>query len=127
MSVSNKKVEITSAAGLSLAAGIIIVIGSSVSSFWHSAFFPQMGWMMGQQFASGIIVSSLIGIVFGVVVIIGGVLMFKKPLQTRQWGVIVLTASALSFIGMGGFMIYLLSQLLFSLAFQYHLVGYLQL
>jgi len=31
--------------------------------------------------------------------------MFKKPLQTRQWGVIVLTASALSFIGMGGFMI----------------------
>ena len=105
MSVSNKKVEISSAAGLSLAAGIIIVIGSSVSSFWHSAFFPQMGWMMGQQFASGIIVSSLVGIVFGVLVIIGAVLMYKKPLQTRQWGVIVLAASALSFIGMGGFMI----------------------
>jgi len=105
MSVSNKKVEISSAAGLSLAAGIIIVIGSSVSSFWHSAFFPQMGWMMGQQFASGIIVSSLVGIVFGVLVIIGAVLMYKKPLQTRQWGVIVLIASALSFVGMGGFMI----------------------
>ncbi len=105
MSVSNKKVEISSAAGLSLAAGIIIVIGSSVSSFWHTTFFPQMGWMMGQQFASGIIVSSLVGIVFGAVVIIGAVLMYKKPLQTRQWGVIVLAASALSFIGMGGFMI----------------------
>ncbi len=105
MSVSKERVEISTAAGLSLAAGIIIVIGSSVSSFWHSAFFPHMGWMMGQQFASGIIVSSLVGIVFGVVVIIGGVLMFKKPLQTRQWGVIVLTASVLSFVGMGGFMI----------------------
>jgi len=105
MSVSNKKVEISTAAGLSLAAGIIIVIGSSVSSFWHSAFFPQMGWMMGQQFASGIIVSSLVGMVFGAVVIVGAVLMYKKPLQTRQWGVIVLTASSLSFIGMGGFII----------------------
>jgi len=105
MSVSKEKVEITSAAGLSLAAGIIIVIGNSVSSFWHSAFFPQMGWMMGQQVASGIIVSSLVGIVFGAVVIIGSVLMYKKPLQTRQWGVIVLVASALSFVGMGGFMI----------------------
>ena len=105
MSVSKERVEISSAAGLSLAAGIIIVIGSSVSSFWHSAFFPQMGWMMGQQFASGIIVSSLVGIVFGAVVIIGAVLMYKKPLQTRQCGVIVLVASALSFVGMGGFMI----------------------
>jgi len=105
MSVSKEKVEITSAAGLSLAAGIIIVIGSSVSSFWHTAFFPQMGWVMGQQFASGFIVSSLVGIVFGAVVIVGAVLMYKKPLQTRQWGVIVLIASALSFVGMGGFMI----------------------
>ena len=105
MSVSNKKVEISSAAGLSLAAGVIIVIGSSVSSFWHTTFFPQMGWMMGQQFASGIIASSLVGIVFGAVVIVGAVLMYKKPLQTRQWGIIVLAASALSFIGMGGFMI----------------------
>jgi len=105
MSISKERVEISSAAGLSLAAGIIIVIGSSVSSFWHTAFFPQMGWVMGQQFASGFIVSSLVGIVFGAVVIIGAVLMYKKPLQTRQWGVIVLIASALSFVGMGGFMI----------------------
>ncbi len=105
MSISKERVEISSAAGLSLAAGIIIVIGSSVSSFWHTAFFPQMGWMMGQQFASGFIVSSLVGIVFGAVVIVGAVLMYKKPLQTRQWGVIVLIASALSFVGMGGFMI----------------------
>jgi len=105
MSISKERVEISSAAGLSLAAGIIIVIGSSVSSFWHTAFFPQMGWMMGQQFASGFIVSSLVGIVFGAVVIVGAVLMYKKPLQTRQWGVIVLVASALSFVGMRGFMI----------------------
>ena len=105
MSISKERVEISSAAGLSLAAGIIIVIGSSVSSFWHTAFFPQMGWMMGQQFASGIILSSILGIVFGAVVIVGAVLMYKKPLQTRQWGVIVLVASALSFVGMGGFMI----------------------
>jgi hypothetical protein len=105
MSVSNKKIEISTAAGLSLAAGIIIVIGSSVSSFWHTTFFPHMVWMMGQQFTDGIMVLSLVGIVFGAVVIVGAILMFKKPLQTRQWGVIVLVASALSFIGMGGFMI----------------------
>jgi len=38
-------------------------------------------------------------------VIGGAILMFKKPLQTRQWGVIVLVASVLSFTGMGDFMI----------------------
>ena len=105
MSVSKEKVEISSAAGLSLAAGIIIVIGGLVSSFWHMTFFPQMGWMMGQQFASGIVFGSIVSTVFGVIVIGGAILMFKKPLQTRQWGVIVLVASVLSFTGMGGFMI----------------------
>jgi len=105
MSVSKERVEISSAAGLSLAAGTIIVIGSLVSSFWHMSFFPQMGWMMGQQFASGIVLGSIVSIVFGAIVIGGAILMFKKPLQIHQWGVIVLVASALSFIGMGGFMI----------------------
>ena len=99
------KEEWNSANGLSLAAGIIIVIGSLVSSFWHMTFFPQMGWMMGQQFASGIIFGSIVSIVFGAIVMGGAILMFKKPLQTRQWGVIVLVASVLSFTGMGGFMI----------------------
>jgi len=99
------KEEWNSANGLSLAAGIIIVIGSLVSSFWHMTFFPQMGWMMGQQFAGGIVFGSIVNIVFGAIVMGGAILMFKKPLQTSQWGVIVLVASALSFIGMGGFMI----------------------
>ncbi len=99
------KEEWNSANGLSLAAGIIIVIGSLASSFWHMAFIPQMGWMMGQQFTSGIVFGSIVSIVFGAIVIVGAILMFKKPLQTRQWGVIVLVASVLSFTGMGGFMI----------------------
>ncbi len=105
MSVSKERVEISSAAGLSLAAGISIVIGSLVSSFWHTTFFPQMGWMMGQQFAGGIVFGSIVSIVFGAIVMGGAILMFKRPLQTRQWGVIVLVASVLSFTGMGGFMI----------------------
>jgi len=105
MEQKTAKEEWNSANGLSLAAGIIIVIGSLVSSFWHMAFFPQMGWMMGPQFASGVVLGSIVSIVFGAIVIGGAILMFKKPLQTRQWGVMVLVASALSFTGMGGFMI----------------------
>jgi len=100
-----QKSESSSSAGLSLAAGIIIVIGAIVASFWHMAFLPQMSWMMGPQFASGIVVSSILGIVFGGIVIAGAILMYKKPIQTRQWGVIVLVFSALSFVGMGGFLI----------------------
>jgi len=96
---------VSQSAGLSLAAGIIIVIGSIVASFWHMAFLPQMSWMMGPQFASGIVVSSILGIVFGGIVIAGAILLYKKPQQSRQWGVIVLVFSALSFVGMGGFLI----------------------
>jgi hypothetical protein len=86
---SIEKSESSSAVGLSLAAGIIILIGGTVSSFWHMSFLPQMGWMMGSQFASGVIVTSMIGLVFGSIVIIGAILMYKQPSQTRQWGILV--------------------------------------
>ena len=89
---------------LSLAAGITILIGSLVSSFWHMAIFPQMSGMMEQKFVNGVVLGSIINIVFGVIMIGGAILMLKKPLQTCQWGIMVMIASALSFIGMGGFM-----------------------
>jgi len=100
-----QKSESNSSAFLSFVAGIIILIGGVVASFWHMTFLSQMSWMMGPQIAGGFVVGSILGIVFGGIIISAAILMNKKPLQTRQWGVIVLVFSALSFVGMGGFLI----------------------
>ncbi len=92
--------------GLSLAAGVIILLGGVTSWIWHAAFFPRMGWMMGAQWFSAMMVgTSIIGIVSGAMVLLGAVMMRQKPYESHGWGVVVLIFSLLSFFGMGGFFI----------------------
>jgi hypothetical protein len=92
--------------GLSLAGGIIILLGGIASWIWHTAFFSQMGWMMGGTWFTPMIVgTSVIGIVSGALVMLGAVMMAFRPNESHQWGVIVLVFSLLSFFGMGGFLV----------------------
>jgi len=92
--------------GLSLAAGVIILLGAITSWIWHMTFFPQMGWMMGAPWFTAMMTgTSIIGSVSGAMVILGAIMMSQKPHESHKWGVIVLIFSLLSFFGMGGFLI----------------------
>ncbi len=92
--------------GLSLTAGVIILLGAVTSWIWHTTFFPRMGWMMSAQWFTPMMVgTSIIGIVSGAMVILGAVMMRQKPYESHGWGVVVLIFSLLSFFGMGGFFI----------------------
>ena len=93
----------TAAFILSLIAGIFILlnglfiaaIGSMIASF--SLMMPGAG-------AIGLGIIAL-GLLFGIIVIIGSLMMMSKPKQTKAWGILVLVFSILSiFIG-GGFII----------------------
>jgi len=98
--------ELGISSGLSLAGGIIILVGATVSWIWHVSFFPQMGWMMGgPPFAAMTAGVSIVGIVSGAMVVLGGIMMYAKPHETPKWGVLVLIFSVISLFGMGGFLI----------------------
>ena len=91
---------------LSLAGGIIIVLGGIASWIWHTAFFSQMSWMMGGPWFNAMIAgTSIIGIVSGALVILGALMMSFRPHESHMWGVMVLVFSLLSFFGMGGFLV----------------------
>jgi len=99
------KEEWNSANGLSLAAGVIILISGFVFYMWHLAFFPTMSPMMGPPLNVTPGVLSIAIITCGVIIIAVSVMMYKTPSQNRILGVFVIVFSALSILEMGGFMI----------------------
>ena len=80
----------TTAFGLSIAAGVLIVVGSFL--------FLLIGFGFFSLFA-------LLGLIFGTIVLVGSILLYARPREHVAWGVIVLIFSALSLVGFGGFLI----------------------
>ncbi|MHB2036732.1 MAG: DUF6114 domain-containing protein [Nitrososphaerales archaeon] len=108
---------------LSLIGGILITIGSVVGmglSAMGSPFFWGSGGMMGSYnypyMMGGYYYGSngyygvmygleSIGIITGIFVIVFAILMKSKPAERRNYGVLILAFSLVSFVGMGGFFI----------------------
>lgn len=90
--------------GLSLAAGILILLGGISTWLLHS-FYPQMGMMMGGFGFAYMQGSAIVGVVCGAVILFGAAMMYHKPAKSRIWGILVLAMSAISLLGMGGFWI----------------------
>jgi hypothetical protein len=103
---------------LSFIGGLIILVGSVISSFWYLAGSPYGGYggmwggMMGAWHGSmggfelpyGYMAAfSLIGVVSGTIVTIGAVMLNSRPAEHTAWGAIILVFSIISFVGMGGF------------------------
>ncbi len=64
------------------------------------------GMMRGFGMGSGwYLPFSLIALVFGMVVLIGALMLNVRPTENITWGIIVLVFSIASFIGMGGYVI----------------------
>lgn len=80
----------TGAFVLSLIGGIFIILGALVWLVIGAmlAFFPTFGM--------GVTVLGVVGLLFGLIIIIGGVMMYTKPEQHVMWGAIVLILSIVS-------------------------------
>lgn len=46
-----------------------------------------------------------IGTLSGIIVLVGAVMMYSRPIQTATWGALIVAFSVVSFFGMGGFFI----------------------
>lgn len=100
----SKRLEYRFASELSLVAGVII-LGAAILSIKHIAFFPDMGWMAGPYLHGHVDITSIVGIVSGIMVIIGAIMIYAQPIHIRKWGMLIWFFSSLSFFGIGGFVI----------------------
>ena len=96
----------SSAFALSLAGGILIIVGSIVSLLFlgnlQSSMHDRMGGMMGSMMIgmmSGWFLS--LPVVAGILVVIGAILLRARRLQTTLWGIIIVVFSIVGFTGMG--------------------------
>jgi hypothetical protein len=102
---------------LSLVGGLLIIVGSLVSLVLFAFggepfgdFWGMMGgwhWMMGGYgFSYGYLMGfSVLGLAFGVVVVVGAFMLNLRPFEHVTWGIIVLVFSAVSFVSMGGWFV----------------------
>ncbi len=104
----------TAAFVLSLIGGIIIIAGSLIMAFLSAFGTPfgtyygmGPGMMRGFGMGSGwYLPFSLIALAFGIVVLIGALMLNNaRPAENMTWGIVVLVFSIASFIGMGGYVI----------------------
>jgi hypothetical protein len=105
----------TTAFILSLIGGLIITIGSAIAAFLSSFGSPYesyygMGPGMMRDFGFGydsgwLMGFSLVSLVFGILEVIGAIMLNARPQEHITWGIIILIFSVASFMGMGGYFI----------------------
>lgn len=100
----SKRLEYRFSSELSLFSGAII-LSAAILFLLHISFFPTMQWMMGPQLSNQVLITSIIGIVSGIIVITSGIMIYVQPLHIRKWGLLIWVFSSLSFFGIGGFFI----------------------
>lgn len=98
--VSGKKSS--SAFALSLAGGILIILGSIVWLLFfanlQSSMHDRMGGMMGGMMSGWFLA---IPVVAGILVLMGAIMLNARPRQNTLWGIIIVIFSIVGFTGMG--------------------------
>lgn len=96
----------TAAFVLSLIGGIFILLGGALIAALAATFGGLFNLVGLGDFGLGVALLGSLGLVFGLIIIIGGVMMYMKPQQHVMWGAIVLILSIVSFpFSIGGFFI----------------------
>jgi len=112
---------------LTLAGGALILAGGLLSLAWSTSFAPVMSgmtccnmmdgmmmggmmhggdWWMGNQFWFNMMYGlSLAAIASGLIVIISGIMISRKPSNSQMWGIITIVFSVIGILGMGGFIL----------------------
>jgi uncharacterized membrane protein YhaH (DUF805 family) len=100
----SKRLEYRFSSELSVVSGAII-LSVAILFLLHISFFSTMQWMIGPQLSNHVLITSIIGIVSGIIIITSGIMIYVQPLHIRKWGMLIWFFSSLSFFGIGGFFI----------------------
>lgn len=95
---------------LSLAAGVLLLVGGAVALAW--SYYPGWGWWRGMMMPMMmwwmpwmLLISTIIGIASGAVIIIGSLAIFSDPKLSQAWGAVILVFSLVGLLGFGGFIV----------------------
>ncbi len=94
---------------LSIIGGLLILLGGLLFLAIASVL-ESFALISGETFGVGdpvvfVQLIGAIGIVIGIVLMVGGVMMYSKPASSTAWGVIILVLSLVSIIATGGFIL----------------------
>ena len=95
----------TAAMVLSLIGGLFVIFGGAALAFVGSLIgsLNVTGTGAASSTALGLGVA---GVVMGIIMVVGGFMMYSKPTSAKMWGVIVLILSIISWVtALGGFFI----------------------
>jgi hypothetical protein len=101
---------------LSLIAGILTLIGGLTVAYvglWRFEFMGRVMRRHGYAYAAApgyfspfISLTGMLGIIFGLIVIVGAIMLNRRPAQHTTWGILILIFSILSiFGGLGGYLV----------------------
>jgi hypothetical protein len=97
----------TKAFALSLIAGILILINAvllGVVAKWFIGIMPTLPGSSGND-STFLIDLATVGLIFGVIVLLGALMLYRKPINKKVWGTMIIVFSIPSVIMGGGFII----------------------
>ncbi|TMI20489.1 zinc ribbon domain-containing protein [Candidatus Bathyarchaeota archaeon] len=95
----------TAAMVLSLIGGLFVIFGGAALAFVGSLIgsLNVTGTGTASNTALGL---GIAGVIMGIIMVVGGFMMYSKPTSAKMWGVIVLILSIISWVtALGGFFI----------------------
>ena len=95
----------TAAMVLSLIGGLFVIFGGAALAFVGSLIgsLNVTGTGAASNTALGL---GIAGVIMGIIMVVGGFMMYSKPTSAKMWGVIVLILSIISWVtALGGFFI----------------------
>lgn len=103
----------TAAIALSITAGVLIILygvfilsTTPLMEKFQKEMEKEVGEDLPFEFIGKLlIIFSIVGIIFGILVSLGGIMIYNRPSQSRMWGTVVLIFSILSIFGGGGFLV----------------------
>ena len=97
----------TKAFTLSLIAGILIITNAvllGVVAKWFIGIMPILPGSSGNDSAF-LIDLATVGLIFGVLVLLGALMLYSKPANKKAWGIMIVVFSIPSVVTGGGFII----------------------
>ena len=95
----------TAAMVLSLIGGLFVIFGGAALAFAGSIIGSFN--VTGAASASNTVLAlGIVGVIMGLIMVVGGFMLYSKPTSAKMWGVIVLVLSIISWVtALGGFFI----------------------
>jgi len=95
----------TAAMVLSLIGGLFVIFGGAALAFAGSIIGSFN--VTGAASASNTVLAlGIVGVIMGIIMVVGGFMMYAKPTSAKMWGVIVLILAIISWVtAIGGFFI----------------------